>query len=190
MLDRKHGKQTVLIIVNAIAPYCFELNNVLAMPTGFIGGAHLRVECGQEPMEAKRSDWIECLDDDTVIVHKTQPGSSEWGMIFMVALWCLYPGGVLLCAPLISGYPMSRTQISLTMGGGRRNRDRAGGYGHYLRQIRTRGLVHRQRGDRVSTEARASMPDRLEKRGVGEVAVLASGISGRGETDHSSTRLT
>lgn len=36
MLDRKHGKQTVLIIVNAIAPYCFELNNVLAMPTGFI----------------------------------------------------------------------------------------------------------------------------------------------------------
>ena len=35
MLDSKEGQQTALIIVNAIAPYCFELNNFLAMPQGF-----------------------------------------------------------------------------------------------------------------------------------------------------------
>ncbi len=35
MFDHKKADRKVLVIVNAIAPYCFELNNVLAMPLGF-----------------------------------------------------------------------------------------------------------------------------------------------------------
>src|SRR5690349_12187560 len=54
-MNKPEEKKFVIIIVNSIAPYCYELNNILALPDNFVYRFRFR--------KSKKGEWMPQIDN-------------------------------------------------------------------------------------------------------------------------------